>query len=68
MKNVIYLVTENMTANQVLDGAKQLNLADVIVLGYDADGGLTLRSSKMTKAEALFLLKLTEKWVLEGQQ
>jgi len=46
------------TVDQALDDTKQMRLNDVLILGYDNDDVLFVRSSRMTKAEALFLIEL----------
>jgi hypothetical protein len=48
------------TAVQALDDAKQMNLNDVLILGYDENDTLVVRSSRMTREQALFLIKLGE--------
>ena len=47
-----------MTAKQALESAMRLDLNEVLILGYDAEGGLKVRSSQMTRAEALYLTDL----------
>jgi hypothetical protein len=46
------------TVDQALDDVKQMQLTDVLILGYDEDDALIVRSSRMTRAEALFLIEL----------
>jgi hypothetical protein len=56
----------NYTAEQALRSALMLELTDVLVLGYDAEGVLRVRSSRMTRAEGLFMTKKAEQWCMEG--
>lgn len=56
----------NYTAEQALASALKAGLTDVIVLGYDEDGDLFVRSSKMTRAEGLFMVKKAEQWCMVG--
>jgi hypothetical protein len=56
----------NYTAEQALNSALMVGLTDVLVLGYDAEGVLTIRSSRMTRAEAVFMAKKAEQWAMEG--
>ena len=49
-----------------LDRCKEGKLADVLIVGYDEDGDLFVRSSKMTRAEGLFMVKKAEYWCMEG--
>ena len=58
---VEHLVTgsTNLTIDMALDDAKNFDLTDVIIVGYqeDEDGAsLVVRSSHMTRAEAVYLL------------
>jgi hypothetical protein len=38
---------------------------DTLVLGYDEDGELIVRSSRMSRAEALFMLEKARDWVMD---
>lgn len=49
-----------------LDLARDDNLTDVLIIGFDADGILVVRSSKMTRAEGLFMLEKAKHWTLGG--
>ena len=55
---IIDLPSNNMTAKQALESAMRLDLNEVLILGYDAEGELKVRSSQMTRAEALYLTEL----------
>lgn len=56
----------NYTAEQALQSALKADLTDVLILGYDQDGDLFVRSSKMTRAEGLFMVKKAEQWCMVG--
>ena len=56
----------NYTAAQALHSALKANLTDVLVLGYDEDGDLFVRSSKMTRAEGLFMAEKAKQWTMFG--
>lgn len=56
----------NYTAEQALQSALQAALTDVMIIGYDEDGDLFIRSSKMTRAEGLFMVKRAEEWTMHG--
>jgi hypothetical protein len=67
--NVIALpASTNFTAEQALQSALglEVSLSDVLVVGYDADGALYVRSSRMTCAEAVFLLEKAKQWAMSG--
>lgn len=56
----------NFNVEQALQSALAENLADVLVIGYDADGDLFVRSSRMTCAEAAFLTIKAQQWATSG--
>lgn len=49
-----------------LDMCREGRLTDVMVLGYDEDGDLFVRSSKMTRAEGLFMAEKAKDWTMHG--
>ena len=49
-----------------MDYAENGGLQDVMVIGYDYEGELFVRSSKMTRAEGLFMVKKAEEWSMHG--
>lgn len=55
------------TPDQALASAGQLALKQVLVIGYDEDGELTVRSSRMTRGEALWLVEHARHHVLHGE-
>lgn len=67
-KNVIALpASTNYTPEQALHAAAQFDdLADVLIVGYDVSGDLLVRSSKMSRADAVFLLEKAKQWTMEG--
>lgn len=61
----------SMTPEQVLhsvlaDVENGSGMQDVLIIGYDADGDLYIRSSKMTCAEALFMANKAMRWAESG--
>lgn len=69
MKNVIaFPATDTMTPEQALlsalDFAKNDNMQDVLVVGYDGDGALIVRSSRMDRKDALWLSEQLRKYAL----
>jgi hypothetical protein len=64
MSNVTSLpATTTFTVEQALASAGQLNLSDVMVIGYE-DSELVVRSSRMDRKDALWLLEVARLWVL----
>lgn len=54
------------TPEQALHDALTMGLADVIVIGYDQEGVLAIRSSRMTCSEAAFLIEKAKQWAMSG--
>lgn len=46
--------------------AESNHLKDVLVIGYDKDGVLYIRSSRLTCAEALFMANKAMRWAESG--
>ena len=67
-QNIVALpASVNFTPEQALQSAMQFeNLQDVLIVGYDADGDLLVRSSRMSRADALFLLEKAKEWAMGG--
>lgn len=70
-KNVIALpASVNYTPEQALLSALEFtrcdNLTDVLITGYDSDGALIVRSSKMSRADAVFMLEKAKGWAMDG--
>lgn len=71
LKNVVALpASATMTAEQALLSALEFtrtdNLTDVLITGYDAEGVLIVRSSRMNRAEALWMLEKAKEWAMGG--
>lgn len=49
-----------------LADAEDRGMQDVLVIAYDADGDLYIRSSRMTCAEAFFLANKAMRWAESG--
>jgi len=52
--------------HSALVDAENGDIQDVLIIGYDADGDLYIRSSKMTRAEALFMANKAMRWAESG--
>ena len=71
MTNLIRLrPSTTMTAQQALESAlvdaESTHLADVLICGYDSNGSLYIRSSRLTCAEAFFLASKAAQWAQNG--
>ena len=67
--NVIALpASSNFQPDQALKSAMDMGerVTDVLIIGYDADSDLFVRSSHMSRAEALFLLEKAKEWAMYG--
>ena len=64
MTNIIRMPVHStsLTSEQALHTALMDKLADVVIIGYDSDGEFVILSSKLTRAEALFLLTKACRW------
>ena len=56
--------TTTFTVEQALESARSLDMADVLVIGYDRDGDLVIRSSRMDRKDALWLCEMARAWAL----
>jgi hypothetical protein len=67
-KNVTFLPpSENYNVEQALNSALNIgSLTDILIVGYDEDGDLFIRSSYMTRAEAVFLLEKAKQWAFNA--
>ena len=58
--------TTTMTVDMALDSAKARNLESVLIVGFSAGGEqVVVRSSRMSRADALYLVKHAELHVLQ---
>ena len=48
--------------------AEEGMLRDVLIVGYDEDEALFVRSSKLSRADALWLCEMLRRWVVDGEQ
>ena len=55
----------NFNAEQALNSMFSHDCSDVLCVGY-SNGELVVRSSRMSRAEALFLLEQAKQWALYG--
>lgn len=67
MNKVLSLpATTTFTPEQALNSALSLDMQDVLIIGYDQDGELVIRSSRMNRMDALWLLEKAKSWALDG--
>ena len=55
-----------MTVAQALGDAQEAGLTECLIVGYDADGRLVLRSSGMARRDALWLIEQAKRHALDG--
>ena len=48
-----------------LNFAQSDNLSDVLVIGYDSEGVLLIRSSRMSRGDALVMLEHARQWAMQ---
>lgn len=56
-----------MTPEQALNTAQKDGFRDVLIVGYDEDGSLMIRSSRMSRMDALWLAELLKRHALGDQ-
>lgn len=66
MKIIDLPASTNYTPELALAQAMKYDLTDVMIIGYDTDRDLVVLSSKMTRAEGLFMVKKAEEWSMYG--
>ena len=63
--------TTTFTPKQALLSAMDFvdndNLQDVLIVGYDGEGELMIRSSRMDRKDALWLAELLRNWAINGE-
>ena len=59
-------MTPAQALHSALADAEDHGMQDVLIIGYDADGHLYIRSSKMTCAEAFFMANKAMRWAESG--
>ena len=63
--------TTTFTPRQALLSAMEFeendNLQDVLIVGYDGNGELIVRSSRMDRKDALWLAELLRNWAINGE-
>lgn len=57
---------DTFTPEQALMSALQFTLQDVVVIGYDTNGELFIRSSRMDRKDALWLAEMFRDYLLTG--
>ena len=57
-----------LTPEQALQDVLRMDLQDVLIAGYDKNGVLIIRSSRMTCAEAMFMAIKAQRWSESGGQ
>lgn len=56
--------SSHMSVEQALESAKDAGICSVLVIGESEEGTLITRSSKLTRAEALWLVELARDNIL----
>jgi len=58
--------TPEQALKSALDQCEDGGLSDVMIIAYDWEGELYVRSSKMTRAEGLFMVERAREWSMHG--
>ena len=66
-QNVIALPASiNYTPEQALQSALNESLTVVLIIGYDNEDELVIRSSKISRMDALWMTEKAKEWALRG--
>jgi len=73
MKNILSFpasttMTPEQALNSMLEFTRTDNLQDVLCVGYDAEGNLIVRSSRMDRRDALWMAEMMRLWAIDGVQ
>lgn len=63
---LLFPAHENMTVEQALSSMGTLQPTDVLCIGFDDTGTLLVRSSKLSRADALFMLEAAKLYTLQA--
>lgn len=63
---IVMPASETMTPQQALDSAKQASLSEVVIIGTDTDKNFFVRSSRMSRRDALWLSEQLKQYALSG--
>lgn len=55
---------DRMTVDQAIGSARDTGMTECIVVGYGEGGGLVVRSSGMTRRDALWILEQAKRYTL----
>jgi len=66
-KIINFPASTNLSVDQALASASQLKMTDVLIIGYGEDGLLKIRSSKMDRKNALWLIESAKREVLSDE-
>lgn len=69
MTNITYLdvvTTLDISPERVIDAAKEAELQDVVVIGYDKDGDFYFAANQADGKDVLWLLEVAKKKLLEA--
>jgi hypothetical protein len=58
--------TPEQALKSALDMCEDGGLSDVMIIAFDWEGDLFVRSSKMTRAEGLFMVEKAKEWSMYG--
>jgi len=58
--------TPEQALKSALDMCEDGGLTDVMIIAYDFDGDLFIRSSKMNRSDGLFMVEKARDWCMNG--
>lgn len=64
-KVTVFPASTTMTPEQALNSALQIPLTEVLIIGYDENHELVIRSSRMLRKDTLWLLEAAKLYAME---
>jgi len=58
--------TPKLALKSALDLTEEGLIEDVLIVGFDNEGALFIRSSRMSRSDALFMLEKAKDWAMNG--
>jgi len=66
-KIINFPASTSLNVDQALASAAQLNMTDVLIIGYVGNGLLKIRSSKMDRKNALWLIESAKREIFSDE-
>ena len=64
MSNLRVLPNTEINPNDVMEGAKERGLSEVLIIGWTDDDELYIAASKESEANAIMLMEIAKHWLI----